>query len=192
MLELRTAPPCSAQQLCSDHLCCARLGLRVRNSRIQRRTMRIVCLFSSISIFTCGPILDRGQRDPSLSRKSTPMTSPSFAIAELQAGWHTLVDLDRGRAVFNIHRKGTSLRELARKLSCNESLLRRLLKAIQAPVEDQLLARQGTITTNELIRRAKAAGSYASSSRRHCWLNYANGFSPGRNSCCLSTPWPRR
>jgi hypothetical protein len=86
------------------------------------------------------------------------MTIPSSAIAELQASWHTLVDLDRGRAVLNIHRNGISLRELARKLNCNESLLRRLLKAIQAPVEDQLLARQVKITTNELIRRAKAAG----------------------------------
>ena len=86
------------------------------------------------------------------------MTIPSSAIAELQASWHILVELDRGRAVLNIHRNGISLRELARKLNCNESLLRRLLKAIQAPVEDQLIARQVKITTNELIRRAEAAG----------------------------------
>jgi lambda repressor-like predicted transcriptional regulator len=85
------------------------------------------------------------------------MTKPSSALADLQSNWHTLHDLDRGRSVFAIHRNGISLRELARKLNCNESLLRRLLKAIQAPVEDQLLARQGTISTSELIRRAKAA-----------------------------------
>jgi transposase-like protein len=86
------------------------------------------------------------------------MTSLSSAIADLQSTWHTLNDLDRGRAVFAIQQDGTRLRELARKLNCNESLLRRLLKAIQAPIEDQLLARQGTISTSELIRRAKAAG----------------------------------
>jgi lambda repressor-like predicted transcriptional regulator len=86
------------------------------------------------------------------------MTNASSAIAELQSTWHTLVDLDRGLAVFAIHQGGTSLRQLARKLNCNESLLRRVLKAIQAPIEDQLLARLRAISTSELIRRAEAAG----------------------------------
>jgi len=85
------------------------------------------------------------------------MTSPSSAIAELQSTWHTLHDLDRGRAVYAIHQDGTRLRELARELNCSESLLRRLLKAIEAPVEDCLLARQRKISTNELVRRAEAA-----------------------------------
>lgn len=85
------------------------------------------------------------------------MTNPSSALADLQAAWHTLRDIDRGRAVYAIHQNGTSLRELARGLNCSESLLRRLLKAIQAPAEDLLLARHGTISTSELIRRSKAA-----------------------------------
>jgi lambda repressor-like predicted transcriptional regulator len=113
------------------------------------------------------------------------MTIPSSAIAELQAGWHTLVDLDRGRAVLNIHRKGTSLRELARQLNCNESLLRRLLKAIQAPVEDQLLARQGKITTNELIRRANAAQIRRTANEREALeLEHAKDAVRGSKGIC--------
>ena len=30
------------------------------------------------------------------------------------------------------------------------------------------------------------------SSRRRCWRNCGRSFSAGRNSCCPSTPWPRR
>lgn len=85
------------------------------------------------------------------------MTNASSALTDLQAKWHTLHDLDRGRAVFDIQQDGTSIRELARKLNCSDALLRRLLMAIQAPVEDLLLARQGAISTSELLRRAKAA-----------------------------------
>jgi hypothetical protein len=72
--------------------------------------------------------------------------------------WHTLDDLDRGRAVFATQRNGASIRELAGSLNCSESNLRHLLKDIQAPVEDRSLARQGKISTNELVRRGSAAG----------------------------------
>ena len=51
----------------------------------------------------------------------------------------------------------TSIRELARELNCGESLLRGLILAIRAPVEDRLLAHWGKISTNELVRRAKVA-----------------------------------
>lgn len=54
---------------------------------------------------------------------------------------------------FAIHRDGTRIREL----NCSESLLRRLLKAVEAPIEDCLLGRRGKISTNELVRRAIAA-----------------------------------
>jgi integrase len=90
------------------------------------------------------------------------MNTSRSAIADLQAKWHILHDLDRGRAVYAIQQDGTSIREIARTINCGESLLRRLLLAIQAPVEDRSLARQGKITTNELVRRAKAAGTAAS------------------------------
>jgi len=86
------------------------------------------------------------------------MKTPPSALADLQATWNNLCDLDRGRAVYAIQQNGTSIRELAREINCSESLLRHLLIAIQAPVEDRLLAREGKITTNELVRRVRAAG----------------------------------
>jgi len=86
------------------------------------------------------------------------MTNLSSALANLKSEWHALNDLDRGCAVLTIHQNGTSVRELAAQLSCSESLLRHLLLAIQAPAEHRLLARKGKLTTNELVRRAKAAG----------------------------------
>ncbi|MHB8303229.1 MAG: IS66 family insertion sequence element accessory protein TnpA [Acidobacteriaceae bacterium] len=51
-------------------------------------------------------------------------------------------------------------------------------------------------------RRAEAQGKRASivarlelrqqQSARRCWCNCGRSFSSGRNSCCPSTPWPRR
>ena len=46
---------------------------------------------------------------------------------------------------------------MARHLPVSEALLRHLLQALQAPPEDQILARRGKISTNDLIHRAKAA-----------------------------------
>ena len=46
---------------------------------------------------------------------------------------------------------------MALQLPVSESSLRHLLKAAQAPPEDQLLASQGKVSRNELVRRAKAA-----------------------------------
>jgi lambda repressor-like predicted transcriptional regulator len=93
------------------------------------------------------------------------MTTTSSAIADLQSQWYTLHDLDRAGAVFTIHQDGTSLRKLAKALNCSASLLRHLLTALQASVEDRLLARQYRISTNELARRSKAAGVRRSSMR---------------------------
>src|ERR1035441_7729018 len=86
------------------------------------------------------------------------MTISSSSVAELQAKWHTLHDLDRARAVYAIHLAGASLRTLAKALNCSPSLLRHLLVALQAPVSDRALARAGQISTRELARRAKIAG----------------------------------
>jgi transposase-like protein len=94
------------------------------------------------------------------------MSNPSSAAAGLQSQWHTLHDLDRARAVNAIHQAGTSLRELAKTLNCSDSLLRRLLAALQAPLADRLLLRQGKISTNELVRCSKAAGIRRSSMHR--------------------------
>jgi lambda repressor-like predicted transcriptional regulator len=85
------------------------------------------------------------------------MTDTSFTITDLQSKWGTLHDLDRARAVRAIHQSGTSLNELAKALKRSPSLLRHLLKTLQAPRVDQLLARNGKLTTNQLVRRAEAA-----------------------------------
>ena len=82
----------------------------------------------------------------------------SSAVTKLQTDWHTLHDLDRARSVNTIIKSGTSLRQLAKALNCSATLLRHLLEALQAPPEDRRLAQQGEISTNELVRRAKAAG----------------------------------
>jgi len=81
------------------------------------------------------------------------------AVSNLQSQWHNLADLDRARAVCAIHRAGTSLRALAKALNCSPSLLRHLLTTLHAPAEDRLLAYKGEISTNELARRARAAGA---------------------------------
>jgi hypothetical protein len=85
------------------------------------------------------------------------MASTSSAIADLKAQWPNLHDLDRAKAVRDLKQSGVSTRGLAPQLPAGESGLRRLLKALEAPVEDQLLAYDGKITTNELIRRATAS-----------------------------------
>ena len=46
------------------------------------------------------------------------------------------------------------------------SLLRHLLLALKAPAEDQELARHNQISTNELVRRARAANTHRAERRR--------------------------
>ena len=86
------------------------------------------------------------------------MNDTSDAISDLQSKWDTLCDLDRARIVLAVHQTGTSLRELAKALKRSPSLLRHLIEALGAPPEDQFLARQGKLSTNQLVRRARAAG----------------------------------
>jgi transposase len=80
----------------------------------------------------------------------------SLNITELKLQWKSLHDLDRARAVHAIHQNGTSLRKLAKALDCSLTLLRHLLKALQATPEDRALARQRKISTSKLVRRSKA------------------------------------
>ena len=77
------------------------------------------------------------------------------SIAQLQSDWFKFSDLERAGAVLAISQTGISIRKIAAQLQLSESLLRHLLRALQAPAGDQDLARQGTISTNELVRRAK-------------------------------------
>ena len=91
-----------------------------------------------------------------------------------------LPDLDRARAVRAIHKPGTSLRQLAKALKRSPTLLRHLLEALGAPPEDQLLARQGKLTTNEPVRRSKAAGIDRKTRQREALeLERTPGFDPG-------------
>jgi lambda repressor-like predicted transcriptional regulator len=90
----------------------------------------------------------------------------SVAISDLQSKWYTLHDLDRAAAVLALTKSGISVRGLADRLHLSESLLRRLLCALQALPEDRYLARKGKISTNELVRRSRAAGIRRSSMHR--------------------------
>lgn len=87
------------------------------------------------------------------------MADTNFAIADLQSRWHTLNDLDRAQAIKVIHQSGVSLRKLASFLNCSPPLLTYLLQVGQAPIEDQVLARQGALSTRALWRAAKALGT---------------------------------
>jgi lambda repressor-like predicted transcriptional regulator len=112
-------------------------------------------------------------------------TVSSFTISDLQSQWYALHDLDRAKAVLATHQNGTSFRELAKALNCSESLLRHLLAVLQAPPADQLLARQYMISTNELARRARAAGMRRSSIHREALeLERAHAASQGCKTIC--------
>jgi len=80
-------------------------------------------------------------------------------ISQLQSNWSQLHDLDRAKAVANLRRSGISIRSIARQLGCSESLLRHLLLALWAPAVDLAAARNGTLSTNEVVRRTKAEGT---------------------------------
>jgi hypothetical protein len=94
------------------------------------------------------------------------MAGAPKSISDLQAKWSKLPNLDRALAVHAIHKAGTSFRELAKALDCSESLLRHLDQAAQAPRVDLLLARKGTVSIRELVRRSKAASLKRSASQR--------------------------
>src|ERR1035437_2381000 len=94
------------------------------------------------------------------------MTDISPAVAKLQSEWHSLPDLDRARAVHAIKQSGVSTRQIALHLNVSESLLRHLLQALQAPIEDRFLAHKRKTSTNELVRQARAAGIRRSSMHR--------------------------
>lgn len=81
----------------------------------------------------------------------------SLAIPHLKSRWMQLPGADRARAVAAIRRTGVSIRQIARDLGVSESNLRHLLKTLNASTDDQDLARQGKISTNELVRRGQTA-----------------------------------
>ena len=111
----------------------------------------------------------------------------SSSIAQLQSDWFKFSDLDRASAVQSIKQSGVSIRKVAARLQFSEALLRHLLQALQAPACDQVLARQGKISTNELVRRAKAGLFPAKHHETRMaadlicdWLLQTNLFGPAR------------
>jgi hypothetical protein len=81
----------------------------------------------------------------------------TLTTSQLQADWFYLHDLNRAKAVRDLHNSGISIRQIASQLHKPDSSLRRLLEMLDAPAVDGLLFRQGKITGNELVRRSRAA-----------------------------------
>ena len=79
------------------------------------------------------------------------------SIAELRSNWIELSDLDRANEINIIRHTNVSIRKIATGFQCSESLLRHLLNCLEASPQDQELARHNRISTNELVRRGKAA-----------------------------------
>lgn len=90
------------------------------------------------------------------SERNHPSMTNTRSIAQLQSDWFGFSDLDRASAILAINQTGISIRKFANQLHLSESLLRHLLQALQASAGDLDLARQGKISTNELVRRAKS------------------------------------
>lgn len=79
------------------------------------------------------------------------------SIHKLKQDWDQLTHPDRALAIGQIKRTfGLSNRKVATMLGRPESSIRRLLLLVQAPAADFAAARQGKISSNELLRRAKA------------------------------------
>lgn len=94
------------------------------------------------------------------------MSDTSSSIARLKADWFHFHDLDRARAVAQLRRSGLSINKIALGLGFSATLLRHLLQALQAPAEDQKLARQNKISTRELVRRAEEAEAHRAEQHR--------------------------
>lgn len=77
-------------------------------------------------------------------------------IDALSVKWAGMDDVQRGEGLLKL-RGETSLRALANRLPCSASHLRNLVCAGQATLADRILARQGKISTRELVKRSKVA-----------------------------------
>lgn len=88
-------------------------------------------------------------------------------VEDLRAQWTTLHDLDKAESIKRIQKGGTSIRSLAKELGLStESHLRYLLTAAKAPMPDRILARQGKISTRELVERSKRAAKAEAEKKR--------------------------
>ena len=129
-----------------------RPDVELRNGELDHR-FRDDHRFSLVSLIL-------GRRDdpaPDHQGRNHPSMTNTSSIAQLQSDWFAFSDLDRASGVLAIKQTGISVRSIAAQLHFSESLLRHLLKALLAPACDQDLARQGKISTNELLRRGQTA-----------------------------------
>ena len=86
-----------------------------------------------------------------------PPSSPTdISVDQLKRDWEQLHPLDRAKAISSLKKSGLSNRQIARQIGRGESTLRHLLLALRAPAADLISARQQNLSTNELVRRAKA------------------------------------
>jgi transposase-like protein len=106
------------------------------------------------------------------------------SIAQLQSDWFKFSDLDRASAVLTITQSGISIRKVAAQLHLSESLLRHLLQALQAQASDRVLAQKGKISTNELVRRARAASLFRSPDNKALELERVRETSEAANTIC--------
>jgi hypothetical protein len=109
-------------------------------------------------------------QENSESRSGSHPTTRSIArstpsISELQTDWHGLLDPDRARAILALHKSRVSYRKLAGALNCKESLLRHLVKMLDAEPEDLELAQHALISTNECVRRGEQANARREAAR---------------------------
>jgi hypothetical protein len=87
---------------------------------------------------------------------TTNTISADQMIEKLAHDWNQLSDIDRALSLTEIKKSGLSSRRIATMLGRNESLIRRLLILLSAPAADLAAARQGRLSTNKLLRRARA------------------------------------
>lgn len=96
---------------------------------------------------------------------NTNSSLPGKELNQLSLDWNQLSDLGRAEALAAIKQTGVSTRQIARHLDKSEALLRRLLNVLDAPAADWAAARKGQLSTNELVRRAKAESARKSAQR---------------------------
>lgn len=80
--------------------------------------------------------------DQCCMKKTIAAIKKSCSISELQTDWINLHDLERAKAVRDLHNCGISIRHIAAHLHMSGGSLRRLLTMLDAPVLGRLLYRQ--------------------------------------------------
>lgn len=115
-----------------------------------------------LTSLTVAPLRDGAHRLPACRARTIQfmqkdIASPDQAIEKLKQDWDQLSDPDRALAIQKIKTSGLSNRKIASGLGRAESSIRRLLLLLHASAVDLAAARNGSISTSELARRAITA-----------------------------------